>query len=74
MLDPIRVGGLALGLLLVGALVVVIGLGRSEILSRSVKVDGTASLPMPELASSAAIPPLDAEVPGEVATATFALG
>ena len=74
MLDPVKVGGLMLGLVVVGALVLVIGLGRGEILSRSVKVDGTASPVMPELASSAAIPPLDAKAPGDVATATFALG
>jgi hypothetical protein len=74
MLDPVKVGGLTLGLVVVGALVVLIGLGGGEILSRSVKVDGTAFLPTPGPASGPGIPPLDAEVPGDVDTATFALG
>ena len=74
MVDLVKAGGLVLGLVMAGALVVGIGFGGGQILSRSVKVDRTASPPTPRPVSGAAIPALDVEVPGDTATATFALG
>ena len=74
MVDPVKAGGLALGLVVAGVLVVGIGLGGGKILSRSVKVDDAASPPTPGQVSRTQIPALDAEVPGDIATATFALG
>lgn len=74
MADLLKAGGLTLGLVVVGAIVVGIGLGGCQPLSQSVKEEGTVSPPAPKTASGAAIPALDTEAAGDMATATFALG
>jgi hypothetical protein len=74
MLEFMKTGGLTLGLVVVGALVLGIVLGACQTLSRSEEKVGIVSSPAPKQASAAAIPPLDTEVPRDIATATFALG
>ena len=72
MVDFLKAGGLTLGLVVVGALVAGVSLGGCQPQSQSVKVEGTVR--SPAHSAETAIPALDAEVPGEMATATFALG
>jgi hypothetical protein len=72
MVDLFKAGGLTLGLVVVGALVSGAGLVGCQPQSQPVKVEATV-LP-PAHSPETVIPALDAEVPEEVATATFALG
>jgi hypothetical protein len=71
--DLMKAGGLTLGLVVAGVLVVGIGLAGCQAQPSS-EVEATASPSASKPVSEGAIPALDAEVPSDIATATFAMG